>query len=162
MNQVHYSSDRHDWGTPWDFYLMLSMMYGPFTLDPCATANNAKCDKFYTIEDDGLAQDWAAECVFMNPPYGREIGKWVKKAYEEAWLGGARVVALLPARTDTRWWHDYVMRANTIRFVRGRLRFEGAENSAPFPSAVVIWHPGTADRGWVMVESIPAHFRRST
>lgn len=160
MNEVHYSSDRHDWGTPLDFFMMLSVMYGPFTLDPCALPANAKCKKFYTPEDDGLAQSWAGERVFMNPPYGREIGKWVKKAYEEA-QAGAVVVALLPARTDTAWWHRWVMRAHVIRLVRGRLRFEGAENSAPFPSAVVVWWP---DRGrsagpWVM--SIEARPRSS-
>lgn len=91
--------------------------------------------------EDGLAQSWANETVFMNPPYGRVIGDWIAKAYEES-QKGATVVCLIPARTDTRYWHDYVMKAAEIRLVRGRLKFGNGKNSAPFPSAVVVFQEG--------------------
>jgi len=110
-----------------------------FTLDPCCSHETALCEKHFTPEEDGLAQDWSGDVVFMNPPYGREIGKWVRKAWEDS-QRGATVVCLIPARTDTSYWHDYVMRGE-IRFLRGRLRFGGHTNSAPFPSAVVIFRP---------------------
>ncbi len=87
---------------------------------------------------DGLALTWLGTC-WMNPPYGRKIGQWVRKAYESSLLG-ATVVCLLPARTDTAWWHDYVVKGE-IRFLRGRLKFGGQKNSAPFPSAVVVYRP---------------------
>ncbi len=102
--QVHFSSKTDLWSTPQDFFDKLDEEFD-FTLDPCATPENAKCPIYFTKDDDGLEQDWSGERVFMNPPYGREIGKWVKKAYESNTL----VVCLLPARTDTRWWHDYVI-----------------------------------------------------
>jgi phage N-6-adenine-methyltransferase len=109
-----------------------------FNLDPCATKENAKCKKFYTKEDNGLEKNWEGR-VFMNPPYGREIGDWMKKAYESVNGGGAElVVCLIPSRTDTKWWHDYVMQADEIRFVRGRLKFNGM-GPAPFPSAIAIF-----------------------
>lgn len=133
---VHFSSKTDLWSTPQDFYSALDKEFG-FNLDPCATKENAKCAEFYTLNDDGLAKDWAG-IVFMNPPYGREIGKWVKKAAYEVERGFASiVVCLLPARTDTKWWHDYVI-GNEIRFVKGRLKFGNSKNSAPFPSAVVV------------------------
>jgi|SRR5690625_3609321 len=134
---VHYSSKTDDWATPQCFYDRLNAEFS-FTLDPCADKHNAKCSRYFTKEDDGLAREWAGERVFMNPPYGRVIGEWIRKAYEES-LKGVLVVALIPARTDTRYWHDYVMRAKEIRLVKGRLRFGDGRNSAPFPSAVVIW-----------------------
>lgn len=134
---VHYSSKTDNWATPQSFFDRLNAEFN-FTLDPCADKDNAKCTKYYTVDDNGLAQDWAGERVFMNPPYGRAISDWVRKAYEES-LKGALVVALIPARTDTRYWHKYVMRAKEIRLVKGRLKFGDGRNSAPFPSAVVIW-----------------------
>jgi len=111
-----------------------------FDLDPAATPENAKCPNYYTKEQDGLRQPWYGN-VFLNPPYGKEIKKWMKKAYEEVkvYKRANVVVALIPSRTDTSWWHDYVMKADEIRFIRGRLRFGNAKNSAPFPSAIVIW-----------------------
>lgn len=135
---VHFSSKTSVWETPKDFFEKLDREFG-FTLDVCALPENAKCKHFFTPATDGLKQEWKGVC-WMNPPYGREIGQWVKKAYQAA-LYGATVVCLLPARTDTGWWHDYVMDANEIRFVQGRLRFVGAESSAPFPSAVVVFRP---------------------
>lgn len=101
---VHFSSLTDLWSTPQAFYDGLDAEFH-FTLDPCATEDNHKCAKFYTETDDGLAQDWSGERVFMNPPYGRVIGHWVKKAMDS----NALVVCLVPARTDTRWWHDYVI-----------------------------------------------------
>lgn len=136
-DNVHFSSERDDWETPQKFFDDLNNEFG-FTLDPCCTHQNAKCDTHYTVDDDGLAQSWERERVFMNPPYGREIGKWMRKAYEECVRNGALVVCLVPARTDTAWWHDWAMRGE-IRFIRGRLKFGGHKNSAPFPSAVVIF-----------------------
>lgn len=141
--KVHYSSKSKQWETPRELYERLNERYGPFTLDPCATLENAKCEKFFTIDDNGLAQSWQGETVFMNPPYGRQIGKWIEKAYRES-LGEATVVCLIPARTDTAYWHDYVMRAGEIVLLRGRVRFVGGKSSAPFPSAVVAF---SGDRG---------------
>ena len=132
---VHFSSKTDLWATPQEFFDKLDKEHR-FTLDVCATDENAKCDDYYTVEDNGLIQPWTG-IVWMNPPYGRTIGHWMKKAYESA-QGGAKVVCLVPARTDTAWWHDYAMKG-TIEFIRGRLKFGGNKNSAPFPSAVVIF-----------------------
>lgn len=135
--KVHFQSITNEWATPQLFFDLLDMEFG-FTLDPCATTENAKCSKFYTQEDDGLKQSWDNETVFCNPPYGREIGKWVKKASEA--LGGV-VVMLIPARTDTRYFHEYIYKKDNveIRFLKGRLKFGEATASAPFPSMVVIF-----------------------
>lgn len=132
-----FSSKTDLWATPQDFFDRLNAEFH-FTLDPCSDGTNNKCELYFTPKDDGLAQKWAPHVVFMNPPYGRAIADWVRKAYEES-LKGATVVALIPARTDTRYWHDYVMKAEEIRFVRGRLKFGDGKNSAPFPSAVVVF-----------------------
>lgn len=131
---VHFSSVTDEWATPQEFFDQLTWVYGEFTLDPCATSANAKCKRFFTRKDDGLSQPWRGK-VFMNPPYGREIGRWMRKAFEES-LKGAFVVCLVPARTDTRWWQDYAKRGH-VHFLRGRLRFGNARNAAPFPSAIV-------------------------
>jgi site-specific DNA-methyltransferase (adenine-specific) len=132
---VHFSSETVEWSTPQEFFDVLDKEF-KFNLDPCATNENAKCVKFYTEEDDGLVQDWKGARVFCNPPYGRVIGDWVKKC---ATGGGKLTVALLPARTDTRWFHDYIYNKAEIRFIKGRLKFGGHKNSAPFPSMVVIF-----------------------
>ena len=126
-----------------DFFKKLDAEFH-FTLDVCATKESAKCEKYFDKEMDGLKQDWTGVC-FMNPPYGREIGKWVKKAYESCIMIDCKVVGLIPARTDTIWWHEYVMKANEIRLVKGRIKFIDSRtglpsNSATFPSAVVVWH----------------------
>lgn len=135
---VHFSSKTDDWATPQEFFDRLNKEFN-FTLDPCADEFNAKCAKYYTKKDDGLGKSWAGEHVFMNPPYGRVIGDWVRKAYEESRERETLVVALIPSRTDTKYWHKYVMKAKEIRFVKGRLKFGDGRNSAPFPSAVVIF-----------------------
>ena len=135
--EVHYSSKSNEWDTPQKLFNELNEEFN-FTLDPCATDENAKCNKHFTIEDDGLSKDWSKDVVFMNPPYGREIKKWIKKAYEES-LNGATVVCLIPARTDTTYWHDFIFdKADDIRFLRGRLKFGNSKNSAQFPSAIVL------------------------
>ena len=143
---IHFSSDRMDWATPPEVFLPLNKEFG-FTLDPCCFPETAKCDKFYTPVDDGLSKDWSQEVVFMNPPYGRQIKNWIKKAYHES-FNGATVVCLIPARTDTSWWHDYCLKAAEIRFVRGRIKFlkDGVQkDSAPFPVAIVIFKTGGRD-----------------
>ena len=132
---VHFSSNTDLWYTPQDFFKKYDDVY-KFETDVCATDDNAKCAKYYTEEMDGLSQEWRGVC-WMNPPYGRTIGKWMKKAYESS-LEGATVVCLVPARTDTNWWHDYAMKGD-IEFIKGRLKFGGSKNSAPFPSAVVVF-----------------------
>jgi len=137
VNPVHFSSNTPIWETPQDFFERLDAEFG-FTIDVCALPENAKCIRFYCPEDDALAQEWRGVC-WMNPPYGRGIDAWIRKAWESA-QAGATVVCLLPARTDTRWWHDYVMRGE-IRFIKGRLKFGGSKISAPFPNAVVIFRP---------------------
>ncbi len=136
---VMFSSKTDDWETPQDLFDKLDQEF-EFNLDVCATQDNRKCRNFYTKELDGLKQDWHGVC-WMNPPYGREIGKWVQKAYEES-LKGSTVVCLLPSRTDTRWWHDYCMKGE-VRFIKGRLKFGNSKNSAPFPSAIVIFRGDT-------------------
>lgn len=156
INAGVFSSNRDDWSTPKALFRMLDDEFA-FTLDPCASPDNAKCDRYFTELDDGLAQPWDG-VVFMNPPYGRTIGDWVRKAHDEA-QRGATVVCLIPARTDTAYWHDYVMRADEVRFLRGRLHFDGdherTAHNAPFPSAVVVFRPparfprmSSMERGW--------------
>ena len=134
LNTALLTSRSDEWTTPQDFFEALDQHFH-FTLDPCATSENAKCPRYFTKADDGLKQPWTGR-VFMNPPYGREIAKWVKKACEESQTNAELVVCLLPARTDTKWWHDYCLKGE-IKFVRGRLKFGDAINAAPFPSAVV-------------------------
>ena len=134
---VHFSSATDDWPTPEEYFRRLSKLFN-FTLDPCASKENAKCATFFDAAADGLSRSWKTSgAVWLNPPYGRVIGQWVKKAYEES-LKGTPVVCLLPARTDTRWFQEYCTKG-LIKFVRGRLKFGRANNSAPFPSAIVIF-----------------------
>jgi phage N-6-adenine-methyltransferase len=138
--RVHFSSATDDWATPPEFFQKLNDRFGPFDLDVCATPSNAKCGRYYTNKENGLEQEWVGRC-WMNPPYGREIGSWMKKAWEAS-KAGALVVCLVPARTDTAWWHNYAQRGK-VEFIRGRLKFGAALNSAPFPSAVVVFNPST-------------------
>ena len=132
-----FSSAKDDWETPQDLFDELDDEFH-FTLDPCADETNYKCDKYYTEEDNGLIQSWKGETVFCNPPYS-EIDKWVEKAFYETKNPGTLVVLLIPSRTDTRYFHNYIMNRAEIRFVKGRLKFGGSKNSAPFPSMVVIF-----------------------
>lgn len=137
--QVMSSSKDMTWATPKEWFSYLDLEFG-FTLDPCCQHETAKCKKHYTPVEDGLAQSWAEERVFMNPPYGKDLPRWMKKAYEEARYNGALVVCFVPARVDTEWWHRYATKGE-IRFPKGRVKFEGATASAPFPVAVVIFRP---------------------
>jgi len=134
---VHFSSNTDLWATPIDLFQELDSHYH-FTLDPCSTHANAKCAKHYTKAQDGLAQNWDNEIVFMNPPYGREIGKWIAKAISSRSI----VVMLLPARTDTKWFHDHLYDNPNVQmeFIKGRLKFGDATNSAPFPSLIAHYH----------------------
>tara|TARA_Y100001937_G_C7037610_1_gene293099 strand:- start:95 stop:583 length:489 start_codon:yes stop_codon:yes gene_type:complete len=137
--QVLFSSKTGNWATPQEFFDKLDWRFGPFDLDPCASPHNTKCANFYTEAENGLSKDWTGHTVFVNPPYGRGIEDWIRKGFESAQGGAARVVMLIPARTDTKYWHDYVMKASEIHFVKGRLKFGDSKNSAPFPSAVVVF-----------------------
>lgn len=135
IGNVHFSSKTPEWSTPQSVFDTLNAEFG-FTLDPCATEENAKCTRFYTKEQDGLSQDWQGERVFCNPPYGREIGSWVRKCA----MGGTKLaVMLIPARTDTIWWHNWIQDKAEVRFIKGRLKFGDSKNSAPFPSVIVIF-----------------------
>jgi len=135
---VMFSSKTDNWATPQDFFDDLNLEFG-FTLDPCADDHNHKCPKYYTRQQNGLVQDWGGERVFCNPPYGKEIGNWVEKSLEESKKPGTLVVMLIPARTDTKYFHEYIYGKAEIRFVRGRLKFGGQKNAAPFPSMVVVF-----------------------
>lgn len=133
---VLFYSKSCEWNTPDCLFDELNSEFR-FNLDVCATPENAKCERFFTKEDDGLSQSWDGCNVWCNPPYNKEIIKWTKKACETK---NAVICMLLPARTDTKWFHDYVLgKASEIRFIKGRLRFSGWNNSAPFPSIIVVY-----------------------
>ena len=136
--KVLFSSKEEKWATPQDFFDKLNDEFH-FTLDAAASPDNAKCANYFTEEQDGLVQSWGGNTVWCNPPYCRKTGLWVKKAYEEHQRTGCTVVMLLPSRTDVRWFHDYILGKAEIRFIKGRLKFGGNKNSAPFPSIVVIY-----------------------
>lgn len=150
MEKALLSSKKMDWCTPQDFFDKLNQEFC-FLLDAAATDKTSKCQIYYTPETDGLRSSWnLGGTVFCNPPYGRQIGKWVKKAYEES-KNGATVVLLIPARTDTKYFHDYILGKSEVRFIRGRITFvndngdpyrdrKGKPMPAPFPSMVVIYN----------------------
>lgn len=137
INAGLFTSNTNEWSTPQQTYDELNREFN-FNLDPCATKENAKCSRYFTQSDDGLKQSWDNANVFCNPPYGREIGLWVKKASE---CQGGVCVMLIPARTDTKYFHDYIYNKPNveIRFIKGRLKFGDSKNSAPFPSMIAIW-----------------------
>ena len=138
LNSGLFSSTTDQWATPQKFFDELNKEFN-FNLDPCATKENAKCRKFFTEEDNGLLQDWSGHRVFCNPPYGRAIAAWVKKCYEESQKPDTLVVMLIPARTDTAYFHDHIYHKAEIRFIRGRLHFNESPQGAPFPSMVVVF-----------------------
>ena len=143
MNKdVMFSSKTDEWETPQYFFDDINKEFY-FDFDACASAENAKCKRYCTKEQDGLVQKWGGVRIWCNPPYGREIGKWVKKAYEES-LSGKLVVMLIPARTDTKWFHGYIYNKDgvEIRFIKGRLKFGNSQSGAPFPSMVVVFRTG--------------------
>ena len=126
-----------EWNTPKWLFEKLNKEFH-FDLDPCCTHENALCKNHFTKEEDGLRQNWGGQTVYCNPPYGREIADWVKKAAES----NALVVMLLPARTDTKWFHEYIYGKAEIRFIKGRLHFNESKEGAPFPSMIVIFRGG--------------------
>lgn len=144
VNTGLFTSTTDLWETPKDFFDRLNNEFH-FTLDVCALPENAKCEKYYTPEQDGLSQPWIGMC-WCNPPYGRQIGAWVRRAWTSS-ADGATVVMLLPARTDTRWFHEYIYGKDRveIRFIPGRLKFGGSKNSAPFPSMVCVFRSSKPD-----------------
>ena len=134
-----FSSATDNWATPQEFFNQLNEEFH-FSIDACADSFNHKTERYYTIEDDGLSKGYAGEVVFCNPPYGRAIGKWVKKFFDEVNEGGCELaVMLLPARTDTAWFHNYIYGKAEIRFVKGRIKFGGSKHNAPFPSMIVVF-----------------------
>ena len=144
-NNGRYNGNGRHWATPPEVFVPLDAEFG-FTLDPCATAANAKCANFFDEATDGLAQDWGQHAVFLNPPYGREVYAWTRKARESA-EHGAIVVGLLPASTDRAWWHDDVVGHAEVRYIRGRVRFlTGGPYRASgfFASVIVIWRPSAS------------------
>lgn len=137
INEAMFTSKTNEWATPQAFFDELDKEFN-FTLDPCATPQNAKCARYFTKEIDGLSQSWRGEIVFCNPPYGRDLSKWVAKAYTETLSGATLVVMLIPARTDTSYFHDYIYKKHEVRFIRGRIHFNESKCAAPFPSMVVV------------------------
>lgn len=141
--KLMFSSKEEKWQTPQDIFDKLNEEFS-FTLDPCCQHDSAKCDLHYTPEEDGLAQSWEGETAFVNPPYGRELKKWVKKCYEETQKPDTRAVMLIPSRTDTTYFHDYIYGKAEIRFLRGRIKFidpytKKAGDAAPFGSMLAIY-----------------------
>jgi len=132
-----FSSKRQDWTTPQYLFDELDTEFD-FTLDPCCYKETAKCKKFFTIKEDGLKQDWSGERCFVNPPFGREMPNWIKKGYEESLKPNTLVVFLIPARTDTRYFHEFLYHKAEIRFIKGRICFGEGNNPAPFPSMICI------------------------
>lgn len=140
VNKVLFSSNSDEWSTPEEIYNELDQEFN-FNLDPCSTAENHKTEDYYTIADNGLSKSWGGRRVFCNPPYST-IGEWVKKAYYESFKEDTLIVLLIPARTDTKYFQEYIYHRSEIRFIKGRLKFGNSKNSAPFPSMVVIFRSG--------------------
>ena len=134
MNRGRFTSTNTEWGTPMYLFKEIEKEFGEFDLDPCASKENAKCKKYFTKEHDGLTQNWQGK-VFMNPPYGAELPLWMEKARKS----GCFVVCLVPSRTDTKWWHENVENIAKVKFIKGRIKFEGAKWNAPFSSALIIY-----------------------
>lgn len=139
--KLMFSSKSDLWSTPQYLFDELNKEFN-FDIDVCANSENAKCKKYYSEEQNGLLQEWTGVC-WCNPPYGRQIGKWVEKAYITAKIGVGTTVMLLPARTDTKWFHSFIYHIAEIRFIKGRLKFGNSKNAAPFPSMIVIFKRGT-------------------
>lgn len=139
INKGLFSSASNEWATPIAFFRELDAEFH-FNLDPCCTHENAKCERHFTLADDGLSRSWGGCRVFCNPPYGRDLHKWVRKAYEESHKPDTLVVLLIPARTDTSYFHEWIYHKAEIRFIRGRLHFNESKQGAPFPSMVAIFN----------------------
>ncbi|WP_189493767.1 DNA N-6-adenine-methyltransferase [Formosimonas limnophila] len=141
VSKALFSSHSDDWATPQALFDALNAVF-KFETDVCAVPENAKCERFFTPAQNGLLQVWSGTC-WMNPPYGRTINQWIKKAFESTQTHQATVVCLLPARVDTKWWHHYCIHGE-VTFLKGRVKFGGAKNSAPFPSVLVVFRPQVA------------------
>lgn len=139
-----FSSKTDQWSTPQALFDELDKEFH-FDLDPCADDENHKCSVYFTKEQNGLTKDWSGYRVFCNPPYGREIGLWVKKCFEHGCVNNGLAVMLIPARTDTKWFHNYIYKKAEIRFIKGRIKFGGQKNNAPFPSMIVVFGNKEAD-----------------
>jgi site-specific DNA-methyltransferase (adenine-specific) len=159
LQKAMVSSKTNEWETPQWFFDELNKEFG-FTLDPCTNNHNHKCQKYFTIKEDGLTQDWSKDIVFMNPPYGGHTGDWIKKAWEESKRGSV-VVCLIVSSTDRSYWHDYIFPyAKQIRFIRGRITFGEASSTAPFASAVVIFSPKDYEKQIVYYKESASQKRR--
>lgn len=160
LNSSLFSSKDQTWETPLDLFKNINEIYG-FKLDVCALPETAKCEKYFTPEIDGLSQKWGGYC-WMNPPYGREQIKWITKAYEESKNNYATVVCLIPARPDTKVWQDIIFKhASAICFIKGRLKFGNSKDSAPFPSALVVFGDELSDEQEIMFDSLGKLFKLS-
>jgi phage N-6-adenine-methyltransferase len=139
-DSIFLSSQTVEWATEQAFFDQVNREFR-FTVDVAADATNAKCERFYDIESDGLMQDWDGETVWCNPPYGDRIKDWMYKAATSE----ATTVLLVPARTDVKWFHEIVLPRAEVRFIKGRLRFGGSKDPAPFPTMLVIFRNGNAE-----------------
>ena len=137
LNQGMMTSNSDEWTTPSALFRALDRRFG-FELDPAATKENALCSMFFTEAESGLVKSWKPWRVFVNPPYSH-VADWMRKCSSESEKGCPLICALIPARTDTRWWHDFVKTADLIHFLKGRLKFGDGAGSAPFPSALAFW-----------------------
>lgn len=164
MEQIHFSTGKDNWTTPPRLFQVLDDVFG-FTLDPASTHGNALCEKHYTRKENGLKRNWEGEHVFVNPPYSRKGGKnpgqeaWVEKCWLESRKPGTTVVALLPARTDTKAFHRFIKRKARVIFIEGRLKFGDGKNSAPFPSMVCIWDKDPEVRKIITEQDVQAGAR---
>lgn len=149
VSKTLFTSNSDEWATPSAIYEELNNEFN-FNLDPCSSDDNFKCEKHFTKEDDGLSKNWGGYRVFCNPPYSN-ISEWVKKAWKESTKDNTLVVLLIPARTDTRYFHDYILNRSEVRFIKGRLKFGYAKNSAPFPSMIVIFRAGGLDEDFFKI-----------
>lgn len=140
VNSALFSSKSDDWATPADFFAVLNAEFN-FDLDVCASEKNHKTPDYFDEKTDGLSQNWGGRRVFCNPPYS-QIEKWIQKAWTESYKPQTLIVLLIPARTDTKYFHDYILHRSEIRFVKGRLKFGNSEHAAPFPSMVVVYRSG--------------------
>lgn len=136
MIKALFSHKSDEWSTPQELFNKLNREF-EFELDPCATVENHKCSIYFTTKENGIARSWNGYKVFCNPPYSK-ISEWCRKCYEE-WTKGSTIVLLIPARTDTKYFHEYVLPYAEIRFIKGRLKFGNQKNSAPFPSILCIY-----------------------
>lgn len=137
ISKALFSHESDEWGTPSALFQQLDQEFN-FTLDACANAENHKCPKYFDKYQDGLQKNWSNEVVFCNPPYS-QIGKWCEKCYKEWKYHNVTIVLLIPSRTDTRYFHEYIYNKAELRFIRGRLHFNDSKNSAPFPSMICIF-----------------------